>query len=208
MSKKVFMLVTTGKQPLEEVLCILRQIPDEAVDILQIREKHRTARELLTWYEKIAEIFPPEKIVINDRVDIAKAVQAGGVQLAHHSLPPAMARKVLGENVRIGCSVHSVHEAVISQQEGADFLIFGHIFSTPSKAGLPARGIEALRNVIGSVSIPVIAIGGIVPENTKQVLGTGCAGIAVMSSVFFHANPGEQVQSFREILSSFKDEND
>jgi thiazole tautomerase (transcriptional regulator TenI) len=102
--------------------------------------------------------------------------------------------------LKIGKSVHSVAEANLAKEEGADFLILGHIYPTDSKPGLPCKGVELLRQVMGNVSLPVIAIGGIKPENTKEILLNGAKGIAVMSGVLDAENPVLAAKAYYDFL--------
>jgi len=199
MSRHVLQLVTTGKQELDEMRRIWAACPSELIDIVQIREKHRTARELVEWYEACSELLPNTKVFVNDRIDVALAVRAPGVQLAYHSLTPIQARSVLPRHVQIGRSVHHPDE-LAEFREHADFFIYGHIFGSMSKPGLEPRGLHALGQVVEASTKPVIAIGGIDPTNTREVLATGCSGIAVMSAVFGHPAPGKQVEALRDVM--------
>jgi thiamine-phosphate diphosphorylase len=196
--RPILQIVTTGRQSLEEVERILYGCSSDVVDMIQIREKNRTAKELLEWCEIIRLRMAHSTIIINDRVDVALAAGAGGVQLAYHSLPLPSVRRIIPSNRLIGCSVHSVEEAAAAAREGADYVLYGHVYSTSSKEGLPPRGIAALKKVVEAAAVPVIAIGGITPSNVHEVLSTGCAGIAVMSSVLLDPAPQRQIAAFRE----------
>jgi thiazole tautomerase (transcriptional regulator TenI) len=178
----------------------MEECPPGMIDILQIREKKRTARELLDWYRVCASVLPNTQIIINDRADVAAAVEAAGVQLGFHSITPDLARAILPQQSRIGCSVHSIEEAQQACLAGADFLIYGHIYPTASKPDLKPRGIESLQRIVDHIHLPIIAIGGIQPHSVEEVLSTGCSGIAVMSSVFEHDDPSQQVLKFRSSL--------
>jgi thiamine-phosphate diphosphorylase len=193
-------LITTGRQELEDTVAIARQCPSEMIDVLHIREKHRSASDIMRWHEALSKALPRTRIYINDRVDAAFAVHACGIHLGFSSIPMAEARKLMPSDTRIGLSVHSVAEAIEAEQAGADYVIFGHIYATSSKAGLEPRGIAALAEVVEAVELPVIAIGGIEPDKVEEVLSTGCSGIAVMSSVFLHPEPSQQIIRFRAVL--------
>lgn len=193
-------LITTGRQELEGLEAIARQCPSEMIDVLHIREKHRPASDIARFYEALRAALPQTRIYINDRIDAAYAVHAKGIQLGISSIPAAAARRMMPPGTVIGQSVHSAEEAIGAQQAGVDFVIFGHIYETSSKAGLKPRGIDALAEVVGAVGLPVIAIGGIEPDKVDEVLSTGCAGIAVMSSVFLHPEPSLQIARFRAAL--------
>ncbi|MEI7024886.1 thiamine phosphate synthase [Paenibacillus sp. y28] len=194
-------IITTGAQELDQVASILRNCPLELLDSIHIREKHRTARELLQWCTALRALLPGQvSLRLNDRLDVAAAIRTDSVQLAYHSLPPEMARQILPAGLRICCSVHSPEEARQAEAAGADELLFGHIYATDSKAGVVPRGLEALRGVVSAVRIPVTAIGGIRPEHVPDVLDAGAEGIAVLSSVLLHKDPAGQIRAYRAAL--------
>jgi thiazole tautomerase (transcriptional regulator TenI) len=188
-------IISNGKQDLDAIERILSMIGSR-IDFFHIREKQRSARELSHWIESLlSQGIPPRKLIINDRVDVAIAYGVGGVQLAYHSLSPSLTRHILLPGQKMGVSVHNVEEAKRAEEDMADYLLYGHVFSSGSKPGLAPRGIEALNEVVDRVSIPVIALGGITPNNVLDVLSTGCAGIAMMSAVMNADDPIEIIQS-------------
>ncbi|NGQ96279.1 thiamine phosphate synthase [Brevibacillus sp. SYP-B805] len=193
-------LVTSGTQPLSHVAEIVKAAARGGIDYLHLREKQRTARELMEWVETLAQHVPRERIIVNDRVDVAAAGRCGGVHLAYHSLTPAEARPLLHSGQRVGRSVHSIEEAHTASRQGADYLFYGHIYPSGSKPGMPPRGTAALAELVGNVRVPVIAIGGITPENVDEVLQTGCAGIAVLSGITAAADPEAAARAYRLAL--------
>lgn len=197
-------IITTGRQELEEVAEILKRCPVAHIDALHIREKHRSAHELVQWHAMLKPLLPRTTVVLNDRMDAALAASAEGVQLTGNSLTPAQARAIAPKGMVIGCSVHSDDEAAEASLQGADYLIFGHVYPTRSKPGVSPRGIAALRQTVDAASVPVIAIGGIKPHNVDEVLSTGAAGVAVLSSVLLHPDPAGQVYAYREALDRTK----
>ncbi|WP_438447946.1 thiamine phosphate synthase [Gorillibacterium sp. sgz5001074] len=202
MKQHALFLITTGKQELSELTAIVRRLPHGQADALHIREKHRGAREIAQWYGALREAASTSglPLYINDRLDAAAAVGAPGVQLGYTSLPPADARRILAAGTRIGVSVHSPEEAAAAREAGADYVLFGHIFATASKEGAAARGTDALRQVVKASQLPVIAIGGIEPDNTAEVLATGCSGIAILSGVLLHPDPAGRLRAYREAM--------
>lgn len=193
-------IVSTGKQRPEQLGEILSRIHRE-VDFIHLREKNKTAMELVEIVKLITDKnVPLSKIIINDRVDVAVITHAKGVQLAYHSLPVDGVKSNFSD-LSVGSSIHTSEEAQLAEEKGADYLIFGHIFSTPSKPGLTPKGLELLKTVSESVTIPVIAIGGIVPGNTGDVIRAGAQGIAVMSGVFEAKDPLEAVRRYRSYLT-------
>lgn len=132
--------------------------------------------------------------IVNDRLDVALAVKVP-CQLREDSLPLAAARRV-APLLPLGRSVHSVTQAVAAAQDGADYLLFGHVFATASKEGVAPRGIAALAEVVQAVPLPVLAIGGIRTENVQAVMESGCAGIVVQSAIAREA-PSQDVEALR-----------
>ncbi|MFP3321685.1 thiazole tautomerase TenI [Planococcus sp. SIMBA_160] len=193
-------IVSTGQQKPERLAEILGEIHFD-VDFIHLREKAKTAKEL---YELVGllvrEKIPLSKIIINDRVDVALVSDVNGVHLASHSLPAAVVGRKFS-HLKIGCSVHSFEEAQLAEQKGADYLFFGHVYPTSSKEGLKPKGIEQLGFISESVSIPVIAIGGIKPSNTAKLIEAGAQGIAVMTGVLKAEDPVQAVQRYRSFLS-------
>ncbi|MMZ53721.1 Regulatory protein TenI [compost metagenome] len=192
-------IISSGKQPLATVRDITAQI-HPYIDMFHIREKQRSARELWEWAQGITVAgLPKTKLAVNDRVDVALACHAAAIQVAYHSLPPDVIRRLV-PNKRIGVSVHNVAEAEAAEAAGADYVLYGHVFASASKPGLAGRGLAALQETVESVSVPVIALGGITPDNAAEVLATGCAGIAVLSAVMHATNPVLSVQRFQQAM--------
>ena len=128
--------------------------------------------------------------VVNDRVDIALAVEADGVHLGWQSLPFGVVRKLLGFEKLIGVSTHNRQEALQALEYGADYITFGPIFDTPSKAGLlKPVGVEEIQKLKNEIDLPIVAVGGINGKNVESVLMGGADGIAVISSIMQADNP-------------------
>lgn len=159
-------------------------ILESGIKWVQYREKNRTRKELFYTALKLREITRRYNacFIVNDYADIALATDADGVHLGQDDLPLREARKIMGNRI-IGISTHNVPEAVEAESGGADYIGFGAIFHTITKAVGNPRGTSALREVKESVKIPVIAIGGITADNLKSVMDTGCAGVAVSSGL-------------------------
>ncbi|MCF6139240.1 thiazole tautomerase TenI [Pseudalkalibacillus berkeleyi] len=194
--KPTIHVISTGKQTKEEFSEITRII-HEYVDFIHIREKSRTALEVAEIVETlIGKGVPLRKIIINDRVDVAEVTDVYGVQLAYHSLSVHHVKKNF-PNLRIGKSVHSVDEAIIAEKQGADYLLFGHLFHTASKPDLFPRGVSQLKQLTEQVNIPVIGIGGITPHHSPHVFRAGASGIAVMSGILQADDPLADVKEYR-----------
>ncbi|MRN52965.1 thiamine phosphate synthase [Paenibacillus monticola] len=192
-------VISDGKLPLRqfiEKIIVLHPL----ADYIHLREKHLSAGELLAAGEQLLEAgIPAPKLIINDRIDVAVALGAGGVQLAWHSLKPAAAR-ALGPHLRLGSSVHSPEEASEAALQGADYCLFGHVYPSTSKPGQQERGLELLADVVRYSSIPVIAIGGIKPNNVVRVMEQGVAGVAVMSGICGAEDPLTAMNAYRTAM--------
>lgn len=172
------------------------------VRAVQLREKDLRIRELLDMAYRMRELTKRHgaKLFINDRVDVAVAIEADGVHLGRKSIPPWAAKRV-SKDLLVGVSTHSVQEAIQAEKEGADFITLGPVFYTPSKAGYGEPvGLDILRAVCSSVSLPVLAIGGIKLENVKDVINSGAKGVAVISAILGAVNIKDAVEIFLRCL--------
>ncbi|SFL49647.1 thiamine phosphate synthase [Salibacterium qingdaonense] len=189
-------VISTGRQSFWDWLDITVRIHEEA-DYIHIREKTWNADRIQEAVHHLEERkVPRSKIIINNHPELAAHMDLAGVHLPETSPFP----QVPSFSARKGCSVHSREAAVRKEQEGADYLFFGHIFETDSKAGKPARGLHDLRELTAAVSIPVTAIGGITPDNAARCLEQGASGVAVMSGIYEALDPKTAVQAYRGAL--------
>jgi thiamine-phosphate diphosphorylase len=163
---------------------------------------HARGRELsgLEHYELAARLAvrPPGRLFVNDRLDIALAVPCAGVQLGHGSLPVDAARG-LNPQWWIGRSVHDVAEAEAATLSGADYLVVGPVFETPSHPGRAALGLETLKAIVEAAGeLPVIAIGGLTAERVPDVRKSGAYGVAAIRAFWDDADPGAAARRMRE----------
>lgn len=190
-------VISSGKQALDQFACIVSKV-EPYVSYIHLREKSRTAGELMGGIHHLTERgVPLSKIIINDRADVARVAGACGVHLAYHSLPPREVKKAFPE-LRVGRSVHALEEAKRACVEGADYILYGHIYPTDSKPDLQPRGLEELERIVYGVPIPVIAIGGIKPEHVADIRAAGASGFAVMSGITEAHDPVLAIQSYLE----------
>lgn len=201
MKTKKLHIISTGKQKPAQLATIIGRIHPN-VDFIHLREKTKTAKEVYEIVELlINKNVPLSKIIINDRADVASASNVKGVHLAFHSLPVKIVKRKFTD-LTVGCSVHSLEEAKIAEQQGANYVMFGHVYPTQSKPELLPKGLEQLRAVTEAISIPVVAIGGIKPTNIRDVIEVGAQGVAVMSGILEAEDPLEAVQQYRSYLST------
>jgi thiamine-phosphate pyrophosphorylase len=159
---------------------------------IQFRDKILGTREAIDMARTLKRICDGAGVpfIVNDRVDIAMAVDADGVHLGRDDLPLKTARKLLGPDKIIGGTAGTIEDALLAREEGADYIGFGHIFPTQSKDKLsPPVGLESLREVCSRIDIPVIAIGGITRQNVEQVIMAGAFGAAVIGAVCAQDDP-------------------
>jgi thiamine-phosphate pyrophosphorylase len=156
------------------------------VRAVQLREKDLPVRELMSLARDLRALTRDfgAHLLINDRVDVAMAVNADGVHLGQKSLPVDAVRQVVGSSFIIGVSTHSIPEAREAAEGGADFITVGPVFDTPSKRAYgPPLGPALLARIIQSVHLPAFAIGGIALDNLRAVAPCGISGVAVISSI-------------------------
>ncbi len=177
---------------------------EAGVDWIQIREKDLPAAALSEMARAaIRCVLTTCRILINDRLDVACAVGAGGVHLGEKSISVEDARRFVRErsvakDFLVGASVHSLEAAKAAQATGADYVIFGPVFATPSKVAFgPPQGLERLAAVCEGVSIPVMAIGGITPRNAAQCYANGARGVAAIRLFQEARDMGAIVQQLR-----------
>jgi thiamine-phosphate pyrophosphorylase len=192
----------TAGRSLEEVIAAAARGGAGAV---QLREKDLSARDLHALGARLQETLAPYNVplLINDRLDVALALDTAGVHLAGHSLTTAQARRILGPYKLIGVSTHSLAEAQHAAAEGADFVVFGPVFTTPSKLAYgPPQGLQQLAAVVHQVPIPVLAIGGIEQTNLPQVIETGAYGVAMIRAVLTAADPCQAARRLHMALTT------
>jgi len=165
----------------------IEQAAKAGVDCIQLREKDLSGKELAELVSSALQRIPgTSKLLVNDRLDVAIAIGAAGVHLGERSLPVAEARRFVtercgGRKFLVGASTHSLQAAQEAESSGVDYVIFGPVFATPSKASFgEPQGLAKLREVCESMKIPVIAIGGISLENARECLRAGATGIAAI----------------------------
>ena len=171
-------------------------------DIIQLRDKSSDDGTLLRCAKRIRAIAGRynRPFIVNNRADIARAVNADGVHLGQGDIPVEEARKILG-NKLIGVSTHSIAEARLAQKKGADYIGVGPVFKTPTKKGLHPIGLSTLEKIRKTVKIPLFAIGGISLANIEDVKKRGADRIAVISAATKDKNVRRAVTRLKKVLS-------
>lgn len=185
------------------ILDVVRAAIRGGATVIQLREKEATTREMVELGRALLEITRAAGIplIVNDRVDVALAIDADGVHVGQDDMPAAIARRLIGPDKILGVSAETVEQARAAERDGADYLGVGDIYGTTTKpdAG-PPIGIEGLRRIVQAVSIPVVGIGGINPDNAEPVIEAGAAGVAVVSAVMAAPDPEEATRRLREAV--------
>jgi thiamine-phosphate pyrophosphorylase len=165
---------------------LLQRVLTAAAPAIQLRERDLSARELVTLAREVQAVTASRRsqLLINDRIDIALALEGVGVHLRSNSLPVPVARQVLGTQRLLGISVHSVEEGLSAQSQGADYIVLGPIYETPSKQIFgPPLGIHTLEKACRLVRLPIIGIGGVTAARAREMRRAGAFGVAVITAV-------------------------
>jgi len=202
------MLITDRRLCKQSFLNTIKLALKGGVKTIQLREKGLTTHELYSLAYELRKITLDfnANLIINDRVDIAMAVEADGVHLGWQSLPFSITRRLFGFERLIGISTHNRQEVLQARDYGADYITFGPVFDTPSKAGLlKPIGPEEIQSLKSEVTMPIIALGGINEKNVETVLNKGADGIAVISSIMHADNPEDAAKClYRKIVAFTK----
>lgn len=180
------------------------------VDVIQLRSKHLSDRSLIDLGMKILKITRRMKklFIVNDRLDLMKVIDADGVHLGQDDLPIQVARKLIRDPKKIiGVSTHSLQQATKAQKEGADYIGFGPIFTTPTKPDYPPVGLTEVRKVAKKIKIPMVCIGGIDRMNLGSVRFVGGSRVAVVRAIFEAVDPYEAAKDLRaQLLKKLEEE--
>jgi len=173
--------------------------------IIQFREKEMTTRELVETARRLKELTEEKGVpfIVNDRLDVALAVEADGVHVGQDDMPAALARQLIGPRKILGVSASTVEEALQAEKNGADYVSASPVFTTPTKPDTPPpTGLEGLRAIVEAVNLPVIAIGGINEKNAAEVMEAGAQGVAVISAVVSPPDIAAAARHLRETLET------
>lgn len=193
-----FITDSTGFEE-EEFLRRVREALEGGASILQLREKNKTTREYMALAQKVHELTKQYGVplIIDDRLDVAMAVDAEGVHLGQSDLPIHIARKIFGEEKIIGATAKTVEQAQEAYQQGADYLGVGAIYPTTTKVKTVLTSTEMLGKICRTVPIPVNAIGGLTKDNVDVLTGIPIAGICVVSAIMKAGSPKKAAQELK-----------
>ncbi len=183
---------------------IIRAAVAGGATCVQLREKHASTRDFLNEAKAVRALLAGSGVplIINDRIDVALAVNAEGVHLGQTDMPIADARRIVGKSMLIGISAECVEDALRAEAEGADYVGISPVFATPTKTDTaPALGLSGVAAIRAKVSLPLVGIGGIGPANAAEVIRAGCDGIAVVSAIVAAPSPRDAAADLKHLIS-------
>jgi thiamine-phosphate pyrophosphorylase len=186
LESRLFLVTDRHQTKGRPLVPLLQRVLTAAAPAIQLRERDLSARELVTLALELQAVTASRRsqLLINDRIDVALALEGVGVHLRSNSLPVSVARQVLGTQRLLGISVHAVEEAVQVESQGADYIVLGPIYETPSKQMFgPPLGIHTLERACRLVRLPIIGIGGVTAARAREMRRAGAFGVAVITAV-------------------------
>ena len=195
---RLYLVTNRYQDSLESFLEKVETACRSGVTIIQLREKNLTTNKYYQLAKQVKEITDAYQVplIIDDRLDICLAVDAAGLHIGDDELPVSVARQVLGPEKILGVTAKTVKRALEAETSGADYLGTGAIFPTTTKENAPITLISTLKTICQTVSIPVVAIGGLTSENIDQLAATGIAGVAVVRDLMQAEDIEAKTQAF------------
>ena len=195
----MYFITDSTNYPEEEFLFRVEQALQGGVTLLQLREKEKSTREYMTLAAKVHELTRRYNVplIIDDRVDVALAVDAEGVHVGMEDMPVAVARRLMGEKKIVGATAKTVSRAQEAYVQGADDLGVGAIYPTTTKVKTVLTSTQTLRDICGAVPIPVNAIGGLNRDNIDILAGIPIAGICVVSAIMKASDPKQAAMELK-----------
>ncbi len=187
----MYFITDSGNYPEEDFLFRVEEACKGGVTLVQLREKDKTTREYIALAEKVQAITQRYGIplIIDDRVDVALAVNAEGVHIGQSDMPVRIARQLMGENAIVGATAKTVKQAQIAYSEGADYLGVGAMYPTTTKVKTVLTPVDTLKEIVKAVPIKVNAIGGLNKDNLGILRGSGIDGICAVSAIMKADSP-------------------
>ncbi len=200
----VYLVTDRRNKTDEEFLNIIEEAIKGGTTIVQLREKTASTKEFYELALKVKEITSRYGVplLINDRIDIALAVDCEGVHIGQDDMPADIAREIIGDDKILGVSASTVEEAKKAEMDSADYIGSGAVFPTATKDDADSVSKKELKEIVDSIDIPVVAIGGITIENANTLKGSGIAGFSVVSAIMSAEDPKEASLKLKEIYFS------
>ena len=200
----VYLVTDRRNKTDEEFLNIIEEAIKGGTTVVQLREKTASTKEFYELALKVKEITSRYDVplLINDRIDIALAVDSEGVHIGQDDMPADIAREIIGEDMILGVSASTVEEAKKAEKDSADYIGSGAVFPTATKDDADSVSKEELKEIVDSIDIPVVAIGGITVENANTLKGSGIAGFSVVSAIMSAEDPKVASKKLKEIYFS------
>lgn len=197
-------LVTDNSDDEEKFLKTIEEAIKGGTTVVQIREKTADTLDFYNLALKVKEITKKYNVplIINDRVDVALAIDADGVHVGQSDMPCDVTRKLVGEDKIVGVSAATIEEAQKAQEDGADYIGTGAVFPTTTKDDASSVTKEELKEIVDSIDIPVVAIGGINLDNAGELNDTGISGLSVVSAIMSSDNPKKSSEELLKIFNS------
>jgi thiamine-phosphate pyrophosphorylase len=200
----VYLVTDRRNKTDEEFLNIIEEAIKGGTTIVQLREKTASTKEFYDLALRVKEITSRYGVplLINDRIDIALAIDSEGVHIGQDDMPADIAREIIGDDKILGVSASTVEEAKKAEIDSADYIGSGAVFPTATKDDADSVSKEELKEIVDSIDIPVVAIGGITVENAHTLKGSGIAGFSVVSAIMSAEDPKEASEKLKEIYFS------
>ena len=200
----VYLVTVRRNKTDEEFLNIIEEAIKGGTTVVQLREKTASTKEFYDLALRVKEITSRYGVplLINDRIDIALAIDSEGVHIGQDDMPADIAREIIGEDKILGVSASTVEEAKKAENDSADYIGSGAVFPTATKDDADSVSKEELKEIVDSIDIPVVAIGGITVENASSLKDSGIAGFSVVSAIMSAEDPKEASKKLKEIYFS------
>ena len=197
----VYLVTDRRNKTDEEFLNIIEEAIKGGTTVVQLREKTASTKEFYDLALRVKEITSRYGVplLINDRIDIALAIDSEGVHIGQDDMPADIAREIIGEDKILGVSASTVEEAKKAENDSADYIGSGAVFPTATKDDADSVSKEELKEIVDSIDIPVVAIGGITVENASTLKDSGIAGFSVVSAIMSAEDPKEASKKLKEI---------
>ena len=200
----LYLVTDRGLARGRSMLNIVKDAAGGGVTCVQLREKECSTLEFIEQALSIKEFLTTRGIplIINDRLDVAQAVNADGVHLGQTDMPLDIAKAIVGDTMIIGISAESLEDAIEAEKGGADYLGVSPIYATPTKTDTaPPLGLDGLRQIRAAVKIPLVGIGGLNKDNSAEVIRNGADGVAVVSAIVAADDPEAASRELKQIIA-------